>query len=262
MNALRRTCFLLALAFVALVTSTVHAANGSFKVKNTEVEESGGAWHIYVTVELPKAPIVAHQSMRFVFTQTSEFERTLVDGKDGPVMNKMVVNTGKSKTESMDVDFADSSGKIFKGTRFDFSLSRTNGYMAGEWKMQIRNSDGNEVGGTTLLTLRGDNDVVDRRSIVFNAGNMTKIKGADAGAKNGTTEPASDVGNGAVTPVGTGKPVLGSDAYTKTPEEDIQVKKGGCGCDVTSREGTTAGIAFSLCTMMVLSRLADRRKRK
>src|SRR5262245_54086830 len=104
MNAMQRTLHLLVFTFVMLLSAPSLAA-GSFKLKNADVEEVSGAWHIYVTVELPKAPLTAHQSMRFVFTKTAEFERTLVDGKSEPVLNKVIVNTGRNQVESMDVDF-------------------------------------------------------------------------------------------------------------------------------------------------------------
>lgn len=262
MNARRRPLLLTLLTLVLVLVGTERDARaaGSFKVKNTEVQESSGAWHVYVTIELPKAPLTAHQAMRFVFVQTSEFERTLTDGRPDPVLNRVTVNSGKSKIETMDVDFSDPRGTIYKGTKFDFSLARTSGYMAGEWKMQIRSADGIDIGGTTLLTLRGDNEVVDRRAMVFNAGNVRKIQGQDGGTKNGgTEEPSNNVGMGDVTPIGTGKPVVGPEAYQKTPEEEIKVKPSGCGCDVTRSESTSMGLFASVAVAITLSRLAERR---
>ena len=55
----------LAVACLALVTLFARdaVAVGTFKLKSTEATEVSGAWHLYVTIELPKPPLVAHQSM-------------------------------------------------------------------------------------------------------------------------------------------------------------------------------------------------------
>ena len=56
--------------------------------------------------------------MKFLFTKEAVFERDLVDGHgDTPVTNQMVLTNQTPNVESLDVDFADGSGKIFKGTQ-------------------------------------------------------------------------------------------------------------------------------------------------
>src|SRR5262249_11525856 len=137
------------LAFGAVTASpgTAEAAPvGTFRLKNNEVQEVSGAWHLYVTIELPKAPPTAHQPMRFLFTKTMVYERALIDGHAEPVLNRQALQNQSPSVESLDVDFADPSGKIFKGTRFDFGLTRTRGYEAGEYTVELRTSDGYTVG--------------------------------------------------------------------------------------------------------------------
>src|SRR4051812_23650928 len=163
-HKIRQALFAILAAVAMLVSSprTAQAA-GTFKLKSSEATEVSGAWHLYVTIELPKAPPIAHQSMKFLFTKTAVYERSLVDGKSEPVLNRQALQNQTPSVESLDVDFADPSGKIFKGTRFDFGLTRARGYEAGEYKVEVRTSDGTTIGQAANLTLKGDNPVVDRR---------------------------------------------------------------------------------------------------
>jgi MYXO-CTERM domain-containing protein len=255
-----------ALAFAAFVAVVFFAqsawAAGAFKLRSTDVKEVSGAWHIFVTIELPKPPQTAHQPMRFLFTKTAVYERSLVDGKSDPVTNRTVLQNQTPSTESLDVDFADGSGKIFKGTRFDFGLTRARGYEAGEYKVELRTKDGVSVGSPVNLTLRGDNEVVDRRSITFNAkqSGIKKIDGVDAGAKVAQADDPPPVDNGGeVTPTGTATPFVPADAYNRTPEEDIKVKKSGCGC--TTPGSSQMPLALSLLPLVGVAALLARRRR-
>ena len=109
----------IALACLALVTMFARDAHavGTFKLKSTEASEVSGAWHIYVTVELPKPPLTAHQSMKFLFTKTMAYERALIDGHNEPVLNRQALQNQTPSVESLDVDFADPSGKVFSPAR-------------------------------------------------------------------------------------------------------------------------------------------------
>ena len=247
----RLASFLLAALAVglALTLASPAQAAGSFKLKQNEATEVSGAWHIYVKIELTKAPPMAHQPLRFVFTKTMTYERSLVDGKSEPVVNRQSLQGQNPSVESLDVDFADASGKIYKGTNFDFGLKRDRGFEAGEYKMQLRTPDGTDIGTTTTLTLKGDNPVVDRRSIAFNAKDPSIKKydnGLDAGSKVAKNEddPGANPVQGDVQAAGTPPPFVGKDAYNRTSEEDIKVApKSGCGC---SLPGTPADAFLAL----------------
>jgi hypothetical protein len=242
-----------ALAALVLLTAALllvrdARAAGNFKLKSTETNEVSGAWHVFVTIELPKAPTIAHVPIKFLFTKTAVFERALVDNRSEPVTNRMALQGQTPNIESMDVDFADGSGKIFKTTRFDFGLTRQRGYEAGEYQVQVRTSDGTDIGGKASITLKGENTVVDRRSITFNAKDQ-KIKkiddGQDAGPKGDDVEHAG-VNTGDVTPSGSSTPFIPADAYNKTPEEQgIKEHPKGCGCAVPGMTGNAgAGLAL------------------
>jgi hypothetical protein len=253
---------LLALVTLVVLPGSAHAA--SWKLKSGEVNEVSGGWRLFITVELAKAPPLAHQPMKFVFTKTAVFERALVDGSKDPVTNRVPLQNQLPQTESLDVDFADGTGKIFKGTRFDFMLTRDRGFEAGEYKMQVRTADGTDLGSPANLTLKGENPVVDRRSITFNAkdSKIKKIEGADAGAavaKNDPNPVAAAGGNGEVTPVGSAAPFIPPDAYEKTPEETLKEKPGGCGCVVAGHDvAGTGGLALSAALALLV--VARRRR--
>jgi MYXO-CTERM domain-containing protein len=243
----RRALFALALACLALITSFARDARaiGTFKLKSTEATEVSGAWHVYVTIDLPKPPLTAHQSMKFLFTKTMVYERALIDGHNDPVVNRQALQNQTPSVESLDVDFADPSGKIFKGTRFDFGLTRTRGYEAGEYKVEVKTSDGTMVGAAQNLVLKGDNPVVDRRAIAFNAKekSVKKVEGYDGGtnvAQNDTPAAANN-NMGEVTPTGTATPFIPKEGFQKTPEEEIKTRPKGCGCTVP---GTVNGSAL------------------
>ncbi len=238
-------------------------AAGNFKFKSTEVNEVSGAWHLYVTIELPKAPLTAHQPMKFLFTKTAEYERALVDGHDGPVMNRVPLQNQQPSMESLDVDFADPSGKIFKGTRFDFGLTRNRGYVAGEYQVEVRTSDGVTIGNKANITLKGDNDVVDRRAIAFNAQEkkIKKVDGVDAGGNQAKNDDSSGpvTGNGEVTPTGTGQPFISKEGYQETDEEKIKTRPKGCGCEVV---GARDEALFALVPLAGLALAVARRRNK
>lgn len=254
---------------ILAIARPADAAVGTFKLKSTEVNEVSGAWHIYVTIELPKAPLTAHQSMKFLFTKTMVYERSLVDNQKDPVINRQALQNQTPSVESLDVDFADPSGKIFKGTRFDFGLTRTRGYEAGEYKVEVRTSDGVTIGQTANLILKGDNPVVDRRAIAFNAKekSIKKIEGYDAGAnqaKNDEPVAANNNGPSEVTPTGTATGFVPKEGMQETDEEKIKTRPKGCGCEVPGYAGPGTALFFLLPVLGVgaLARRTSRRSRR
>ena len=218
------------------------------------MQESGGQWHIYLRLDLPRAPALAHTPMRFLFTEETQYERALTDNSKEPVLNRIPLQNQRRSVESLDVDFSDATGKIFKTTNYDFSLTRARGYEGGEYKMQIRMADGTDIGGSATIILKGDNPVVDRRSITFSA--KPKDKDKDKVAQNDTSAVPTST---EVAAVGTPPPFIPDEGFQKTKEEQIQTKPGGCGCDVP---GTTTSSIAVFGTLVGLGALAMRRRSK
>jgi len=259
----RRALAILSLFALFLVTSLAQAM-GSFRLKTSELTEVSGAWHVFVSIDLPSAPSLPHVPIKFMFTKTVSYERALVDTQKEPVLNRMPMVNQMPQIESLDVDFADGTGKIFKGTRFDFGITRQRGFEAGEYKLQLRMSDGTDIGTPVNLILKGDNPVVDRRSIAFNA-NDKSIKKVDNGIDAGTKVAQNDTSTGPtstdVAPVGSAPPFIDPSAFNKTDEETVKENPKGCGCSVPGLGNTTNVLGVAL-PLLGLSLLVARRRRK
>jgi hypothetical protein len=260
------------LALFAVVVSlavTADAATGTFVIKTKSVNEAGGAWRLFTKIELPKAPLTPHQSMRFNFKKTMVYERSLVDGKSEPVINRQALTGEMPTTESLDVNFGDATGKIFKGTNFDFALTRTRGYEAGEYEVELRTADNVVIGSKQNIILNGDNPVVDRRAMAFNAkdSKVKKVEGYDAGANQAgndsndlpANQPSNAGGNGEVTPMGTATGFVPKEGMQETEEEKIKTKPGGCGCETVGQRSNASAL-LGLIPILGLGIAAYRRR--
>jgi hypothetical protein len=242
-----------ATTLVLLSTTASAWAAGNFTIKTTTVAESSGEWHIKVRIDLPRAPGMMHIPMRFTFSKEAVDERAIMSKGADPVHHRMVLDTPPKQIQSLDVDFADASGKVFKSTYYEFDLQRATGYFeAGEYLVSLSGPDG-DVGGTQKLTLTGDNPPVYRGSMDFGGSDTGKKKssiqsvssGLDAGAGSGggsdddsgsATSASSDVA-----PVGNGGSMVPSGAFNKTDEEEaVKGHPSGCGCVVAGLDGERA----------------------
>jgi hypothetical protein len=179
----------------------------------------------------------------------------------------------------MDVDFSNGSGKIFKGTNFDFSISRPQGFLPGEYQVKVQTVDGVALGGTLNITLnRTTNhddpnwkaDIVDRRSMTFTASSKGKdMKKVDTGidgglmAKNDSNDDNSQAApaQGDVAASGSAAPFIPPEAYQKTPEEQgLQDHPKGCGCSVPGLAQTSLA-GFSALSLGFIALVARRRRR-
>lgn len=171
-------------ALAASTAAYVHDADagaGSFHLSRSSVMEQSKAWRLMMSIALPSAPAIAHPTFRFSFTPTLVYERSLVDG-DRVVVNKTPLRNQTALIEMMEVDFADATGKIWKNTKFDFSLTRERGYQAGEYKLSV-SGPGGSVGQSVDVVLDGENPVVDRRSMDFSKKPAVWDGGTESGIK-------------------------------------------------------------------------------
>jgi MYXO-CTERM domain-containing protein len=193
---------LVGLALMSSLTwsSSAHAA-GRVVWKSTTIQEKGGDgegqkgwWRLDLEIHLPKAPNVAWYSMRIEFEPVAYYERALVDGKEGPQEMVQVLHGQQSMIETQDVGFQDpGTGQIQARTKFTFKVTRGHGYEAGEYKVTIRDGQtGNAIGVPTTLKFKGENKIVDRRSMVFQSSDSKKKKkekAAEAAPEEGAAEP-------------------------------------------------------------------------
>lgn len=245
-------------------------AGGNFGIKTTSVAESSGEWHIKVRIDLPRAPSMMHIPMRFTFSKEAVDERAIMQQGADPVHHRMVLDTPPKQIQSMDVDFADASGKVFKSTYFEFDLQRANGYFeAGEYLVSLTGPDG-DVGSAQKLTLTGDNPPVYRGAMDFASGSGPKknkkgfeqvSNGLDGGnqqvASNDDTSSAAPASTD-VAPVGNGGDMVPGSAFNKTGEEEaVQDHPKGCGCveaGLADEGGALAGMGLAVGAAVMVGR--------
>jgi hypothetical protein len=253
-----------ALAFPAAIvcaSSLALAAGGVVKLRNSDAQEAaGGTWRLFLTLSLPKPPAMAHVPMKFVFTETVRFERTLLDGSDEPQVRRVpVTGTPSPIVELVDVGFGDARGKIFKDSRYDLLINRERGFEAGEWKLQVKDSDGHEIGAPMSLVLKGDNEVVDRRSMTFTAKESSSKKKSREERAAAAAQIAAAAEEQEVKADGPPPPFVDPAAHGKIAEEDVKVKKNGCGCAIVGSE-PLASSPLALCAAFAFAPFLRRRR--
>jgi MYXO-CTERM domain-containing protein len=264
-----RSLFVIALALVSLAISNVASAAGRTEWKSKTIKERDDkAWRLEVAIFLPHAPDVPHVPMKFEFQPEVYYERDMVDG-DKLVEHKVPLDNRQALIESVDVGFLDSgSGKIESRTRFTFKLTRAHGYEAGEYKVSIHDGRNDQlVGAPVTLIFEGENEVIDRRAMVF-TGNDKKKKvdadkpdadkpaDADADKKADADKPASD----GATPAPAADAPKAEDKPAADEPGTIKEKPGGCGCRLADTgHDSGAGLAFAA---LALSGVVLRRRKR
>ena len=83
-SPIRRTPLALLMLIITLIAGTALAAGRiEWKSKNFK-ERSDKSWLLEFAVYLPRAPDVAYVPMKFEFQPEVYYERSLIDGHDGP----------------------------------------------------------------------------------------------------------------------------------------------------------------------------------
>ena len=234
-------------AFVFTAGSALAAGRIEWKTKVFK-ERSDKAWMLELKIFLPRPPDVAYVPMKFEFEPLVYFERALVDGAEGPQERKVPLEGRQPLIESVDVGFLDAgTSKIESRTKFSFKVKRDLGYDAGEYKVTVRDTrDGKIVGTATNITFDGENEIIDRRSIVFQGGDDKKKKKeekkaneggekADEKKEEGGEKAASEGESSDSSSEGEGSSEGGGDDGPPPIEE----KPGGCGCRVPGTTGTS-----------------------
>lgn len=252
---IRRVVLLFAalLALTTFTASRTASAAGSVTIENRAPEESNGKWKFKMTIDYGSTPPLAYIPVVFTFTPKVYYELALTDqSPNEPTLRKVPLEGQRTMNESMDLGFSNSSGDVYRKTKFDFALRRDRGYEAGEYTLKItRTSDGVQIGSVQNITLNGKNTVVDRRAMVFGA-DTKKVKPDAASAKDepkpdeaAKDEPTKDE-TAAESPAET--PSTEAETPVETPAP-VPPKQGGCGCRVPEQQGGSgayAGIALVL----------------
>jgi hypothetical protein len=269
--------FLLSLSVLLGAQAAFAAGRVEWKSKEFQ-EREGGSWRIELAIYLNSAPDVAHVPFKFEFQPIAYYERSMMDG-DKLVERVVPLENRQALIESTDVGFLDAgSGKIEKRTRFTFKVTRAHGYEAGEYKVTVRDGrNGNAVGAATTLTFKGENEVIDRRAMVFE-GKKKKDKDDKGKAKDeggdkpkedadkpkedsdsGSSKKSSD-DSGAASDDSGSKDEGSSKADDSDSPSTIKEKPGGCGCRIEQNRSDSSGSALAALSLALgLGVLARRR---
>ena len=259
-----------ALTFLAVFALSITSAfaGGSISYSKKVVQESGGGWHLMMTVSYGGKPNTAHVPMRFTFTPTAITERFLDDAHgDKPQSRKIPLVGQTALNESVDVDFSDPSGRIYDKTRFDFTITRSHNFVAGDYSVTVHRADGGALGGAQTLTLEGENPVIDRRSIQFvgtskqGQGTGRRCRRARGHGQENDTPPTAAAAEAPAAPAeGARAPrrkILG-----RIPQRPLKYRRDRTVADATRcppAEGIETGLFALACAAALAWRLRQRR---
>jgi MYXO-CTERM domain-containing protein len=231
-------------------------AMGSVRLTNPDPVEVDGRWKLNFTIDYGSIPQIPHVPVIVSFEPTVLYERALTDkSPEKPVINKIPLSNQQGINESLDVGFADASGKVFKVTKLDFVIRRDHGFEAGEYSVKMkREDDGVQLGQTFRLVLKGDNPVVDRRAMVF-AGDKPRSKKADADK----TDDAKDEKKDEPASTDEKKPNDGDAKAAGDGPPPVPPKQGGCGCRTA---GGDAPAGTALAALGLALAVGVRRRRR
>ena len=175
------------------------------------------------------------------------------------------------------MDFADPRGKLYDRTKFDFTVTRSHNFEAGEYSVVVRRADGAQVGTTQTLIFDGDNQVIDRRTMSFVGNGGKKATGdkpaaaddksGSAPAAQGSQDQASatPAASSGEAPAAAGDGTAPADESSAAPDpaavEKVPPKSGGCGCRlVAPKTATWPGAALVGLAFAVVGARARRRR--
>jgi MYXO-CTERM domain-containing protein len=266
--ARRSLLTLLQLLLLLLLTSPALAAGRLEWKSKTMKEREDKSWRVEVAIYLPRAPDVAHVPMKFEFMPEVYYERSMMDG-DKLVERKVPLENRQALIESVDVGFLDSgSGNIEKRTRFSFKVTRAHGYEAGEYKITVRDTrNGQVIGQPTTLIFEGENEIIDRRAMVFTGKEKKKDdkpKEADKPKEEAAEEKAAEETEPAAEETAAAEDSAEAAEDTEAAEDDdpdgeIKEKPGGCGCRI--EDTRNAGGAPLVLGLALFAGLFARRRR-
>lgn len=228
----------IACALTLLMLAAVAAAAGRIEWGNKTIKPraDGNSWNVDIKIFMGKAPDVPTVQMKFEFDQKLYYERAMMDG-DKLVTRNVPIEGKLPVFETVDVGFLDpATSKIENRTRFTFKLHRDHGLDCGEYRVTVRDTrNGQMVGAPITLILSGENEVIDRRSIVF-TGEKKKKKEEPKKVDGEPGAAAEDAPKKKAEPAAEAPPANEVPPADEPPAGDnpetIKKKPGGCGCHV------------------------------
>jgi MYXO-CTERM domain-containing protein len=244
---LRRSA-LSALALCVLLVSSSALGAGRVEWKSKTLKESDSkSWTIELSIFLSRAPDMATLPMRFSFMPVVYYERALVDGRDGPQIRQVPLQGKPPLVESVDVGFLDpGTGQIQKRTKFSFKVTRGHGYEAGEYDVTIKDGRTDAtIGQTTRLIFDGENEVIDRRAMVFGGEKKKKPKDGEGEGEDGEGKSEDAPKKKELTEDDPGFWAGGPKDDPDTSDQEVEPKRG-CGCRIEATSGLSDALGTAL----------------
>ena len=238
----RHLVALLTLVVTLLLAGSAFAAGRIEWKSKTFKERSDKSWMLEFAVYLPRAPDVAYVGMKFEFEPTVYYERSLIDGHEGPQDRKVPLVGRQPLIETVDVGFMDgASAKIEARTRMSFKIKRDLGYEAGEYKVTVRDTrNGQVVGTATNIVFEGQNEIIDRRAMVFSGEKKKKPeekKPEEKKSDDGDGDKAKSSGESK----GDGDKAADEGEDNSGHDDPPPVEKKSSGCSVAAPSSSTRG---------------------
>ncbi|HEY5957658.1 MAG TPA: MYXO-CTERM sorting domain-containing protein [Polyangiaceae bacterium] len=273
----QRQWIALAAWLLMLLVSGVAFAGGRIEwgSKKIKPRSDNNSWNIDIKIFMPKAPDVPSVPTKFIFLQTVYYERAMVDGdkltvRNVPIEGKLPI------VESVDIGFLDPrSGKIENRTQFSFKLHRDHGFECGEYKVTVRDARNDSIIGQPVnIVLDGENEVIDRRSIVFSGEKKKKVdstggtgdekkadeKKADEKKADEKKTDDSKATDSAKSDAPAANEEAPSEENATADAEKVKQKPGGCGCSMPGNDHQSRSILgwFGVVTAILLGRRRSR----
>lgn len=265
-----------ALAVLLMAGSAMAYGRVEWPPRNVKPRSDGNSWNIELKIYLPKAPDFANMPVKFEFKPLVYYERAMVDG-DKLIERRVPLDGREAIIESVDIGFLDpGSASIQSRTRFSFKITRGHGFECGEYRLTLRDGrNGQIIGQPTTLILGGENEVIDRRSIIFSGEKKKKKDDKKEGEKAAADEGSGDSEQSSEDSAESEEeadaaeeedPAPAPESDAEDPDYDpdadappaIEEKPGGCGCRVGA-SGRNGGALLALLTLGALVGLRRRR---
>jgi hypothetical protein len=134
------------------VAEYANADASSFTLGRSTVQETNSAWRLMVSISLTKPPPTARPTFKFAFTPQTVFEGSGADGGAPvakPVKHPMVI------VQTMQIEFGNGSGTVWKQSKADLSITRQDGFVPGQYRLVVSGPSG-AVGEPAFVTLTSD----------------------------------------------------------------------------------------------------------
>ncbi len=250
--------------FACLFASPAWARGVKIDKATIEEDPSAHNWKLKLSIDFGSAPDRDIVPMVFSFKQTATYERSLTDETgDKPVLHTLPMSNQVPNNSEQDVGFSDpGTGKRFPVTKFPITIRRKDDFEAGEYELTIKVVGGPSL-GTVRLQLKGDNKVIDRRSMNFTGSLSPAKKQADPAAK-GATEArkagaAEDQGPDLSNIPDRAASAAAPDSSDDHAPPSVGPKQGGCGCELASASPPLPG-SWAAALALGLAVLARRRR--